>query len=423
LPTVNMSTRTKPCKLFANFDYKTLDVVDRTQGLFYAKQHSVVNSLLEFNIYLLLQLVICGGIVTCYTMPQELFLTDNMSKLSLKSDPENSILQYLEYCEIQKNLTQNTIRMYHFYLMDFVNWMREFQKDPKPTISNIDLELINKYRLNLNRRISAKSNQEFKRSTQKTFLVAIRAFLKYLIVVEGIEMVSPDQIILGKSEDRVPKVLNKDQMTRLFEVQDLNKRSGVRDRAILETFFSTGLRVSELVGLNRDSVNLSTGEFTVIGKGRKARVVYLSPAAIQWLKRYMSTRNDNYKPLFLRYSGKHMEHDDLDGETLRLTPRSVQRLFKKYIKRGGISTNATPHTLRHTFATDLLREGADLRSVQELLGHSNVSTTQIYTHVTNTQLKEIHRKFHRDVGVKNPKAKSATAVGVEEDSAEVTSLV
>ena len=118
-----------------------------------------------------------------------------------------------------------------------------------------------------------------------------------------------------------------------------------------------------------------------------------------------------------------MEHDVLDGETLRLTPRSVQRLFKKYIKRGGISTNATPHTLRHTFATDLLREGADLRSVQELLGHSNVSTTQIYTHVTNTQLKEIHRKFHRDVGVKNPKAKSATAVGVEEDSAEVTSLV
>jgi site-specific recombinase XerD len=186
-------------------------------------------------------------------------------------------------------------------------------------------------------------------------------------------------------------------MKRLFEVQDLNKRSGVRDHAILEMLFSTGLRVSELVGLNRDSVNLNSGEFTVIGKGRKARTVYLSPSAIRWIKQYMGTRGDGYKPLFLRYSGKTMESGDTDGNSLRLTVRSVQRLVKKYITRAGISVDATPHTLRHTYATGLLKEGADLRSVQELLGHSNVSTTQIYTHVTNFQLHEVHKKFHKDI--------------------------
>jgi site-specific recombinase XerD len=328
-----------------------------------------------------------------------------MPKITATSSLESVILQYLEYCEIQKNLSQNTIKMYHFYLTDFVNWSKEFLKKTSPALSDIDIELVNKYRVNLNRRISTKSQQEFKRTTQKTFLVALRAFLKYLIVVEGLEVLSPDQIVLGKAEDRVPKVLNPNQLTRLFEVQDLNRRSGLRDRAILETFFSTGLRVSELVGLNKDSVNLQSGEFTVIGKGRKARVVFLSPTAIQALQRYLSTRNDNFKPLFLRYSGKKMDLDDLDGESLRLTPRSVQRLVKKYIKRSGVSVDATPHTLRHTFATDLLREGADLRSVQELLGHSNVSTTQIYTHVTNFQLREVHRKFHRDVDEESTGAK------------------
>ncbi len=329
-----------------------------------------------------------------------------MSKITLSSTIEDVVLQYLEHCEIQKNLSQNTIKMYHFYLSDFVTWAKEFLKKDNLMLSDIELDVVNKYRLNLNRRISSKSQQEFKRTTQKTFLVALRAFLKYLIVVQDIEIMSPDQIILGKSDDRVPKVLNMDQLTRLFEMQDLNRRSGLRDRAILETFFSTGLRVSELVGLNRDSINLSSGEFTVIGKGRKARVVYLSPDAIAWLKRYIATRSDSYKPLFLRYSGKKMEIDDMEGQSLRLTPRSVQRLVKKYVKRGGISTDATPHTLRHTFATDLLREGADLRSVQELLGHSNVSTTQIYTHVTNTQLREVHKKFHSHVDAEESEVSS-----------------
>ncbi len=317
--------------------------------------------------------------------------------ISINSDIKPVIIDYLEYCELEKNLTQSTIKMYHFYLADFDVWASNFLKKDVIHLSDIDPDLIKKYRLDLNRRISSKSNQEFKRSTQKTFLVAIRAFLKYLVVEAGIDIMSPDKIILGKAEDRVPKVLNEDQLGRLFDVQDLNKLSGLRDKAILEMLFSTGLRVSELVKLNTDDVNIKSGEFTVIGKGRKARTVYLSAGATSWLKRYLDTRRDNFIPLFIRYSGKSMEEDDTDGESLRITARSVQRLVKKYVLRAGISIDATPHTLRHTFATGLLREGADLRSVQELLGHANVSTTQIYTHVTNQQLKETHKKFHKDV--------------------------
>jgi len=177
----------------------------------------------------------------------------------------------------------------------------------------------------------------------------------------------------------------------------LNKKSGIRDRAILELLFSTGLRVSELVGLSVTDVNLKTGEFTVVGKGRKVRTVYLSDSAKEWIRRYLATRSDDFSPLFLRYSGKKMDDGDIEGESLRLTARSVQRLVKKYTLRAGIAVDATPHTLRHTFATGLLREGADLRSVQELLGHSNVSTTQIYTHLTSKQLKDVHQKYHKDV--------------------------
>ncbi len=320
-----------------------------------------------------------------------------MSNIKISSNLDDVILDYLEYCEIEKNLSQNTIRMYHFYLTDFSQWSRDYLKKDVFTLADIDDDLVKKYRIYLNRRMSSKSNQEYKRSTQKTFLVALRAFLRYLVVEKGLEILSPEKIILGKSEDRIPKFLNTGQMKKLFEVQNLDKKSGVRDKAIIETLYSTGLRVSELVALNRDEVNFDTGEFTVLGKGRKARTVYLSPEAIKWLKRYLGTRADPFIPLFIRYSGKKMQENDFDGESLRITPRSIQRLIKKYVKRSGISIDATPHTLRHTYATGLLSEGADLREVQELLGHSNVSTTQIYTHVTNRQLKDIHKKYHKDI--------------------------
>ncbi|HLC93715.1 MAG TPA: tyrosine-type recombinase/integrase [Patescibacteria group bacterium] len=320
-----------------------------------------------------------------------------MTKVSSNTSLYDLMIRYLEFCEVEKNLSQNTIKMYHFYLMDFADWASAFLKSENITPADLDNELIKKYRLDLNRRISFKSNEEFKRSTQKTFLVSLRAFLKYLIVEEGLDIISPEKILLGKAEERVPKVLDEKQLKKLFEVQDLNKKSGLRDRAILETLFSTGMRVSELIKLDIEDINLDSREFTVVGKGRKVRTVYLSDSAISWLRRYLSTRNDSYKPLFLRYSGKRMEEQDFDGESLRLTVRSVQRLVKKYVLRAGIAVDATPHTLRHTFATGLLSEGADLRSVQELLGHSNVSTTQIYTHITNKQLRDVHSKFHKDV--------------------------
>lgn len=319
--------------------------------------------------------------------------TDTLNKKTLSA----LATDYLEYCEVEKNLAQSTIKMYDFYLKDFFSWLSEHLGRAEIFATDIKLEVIHKYRVSLNRRKSTKSPSGYKRSTQRAFMVSIRSFLKYLITEKGLDVMPPDRILLGKENDRIPKVLDNDQLTGLFSVQDLNKLSGIRDRAILEMLFSTGLRVSELVALNLEDINLKNGEFTVLGKGGKARIVYLGESAKDWTRRYLSTRKDAFKPLFLRYSGKKMKSDDTDGESLRLSVRSVERMVKKYVKRSGLAVDATPHTLRHTFATDLLTEGADLRSVQELLGHSNVSTTQIYTHVTNRRLKEIHERYHRDV--------------------------
>jgi len=203
-----------------------------------------------------------------------------MSQVSLNTQLNTVVTTYLQYCEIEKNLSQNTIKMYHFYLNDFNEWMKQKLKKDEITLKDINYEVVRDYRINLNRRVSSKSGHEFKRSTQKTFLVALRAFLKYLVIENDVEVLSPEKVILGKPEARVVKVLNEDQLERLFGTQDLSKRSGVRDRAILELLFSTGLRVSELVSLNIDSVNLKSGEFTVVGKGRKVRTVYLSNSAL-----------------------------------------------------------------------------------------------------------------------------------------------
>ncbi len=291
--------------------------------------------------------------------------------------------------------------MYHLYLHLFLNWCYEYFNKLDVIYKEITQDVIRDFRVYLNRRESDKHrNQTIKRNTQNRYLTALRSFFRYLITEMNYDdALVPDKIILGKQDPRTPKFLGTDQVHDLLKVQDLNKKSGLRDRAILEMLFSTGLRVSELTNLDRTDITpqiLEKREFSVIGKGRKVRTVYLSKTASDWLSRYLATRKDEFKPLFVRYSGKSMEVNDPDGYSLRITPRSVQRLIKKYALQAGIPVNVTPHVMRHSFATDLLTKGADLRSVQELLGHADVSTTQIYTHVTNKRLKEVHDKFHSD---------------------------
>lgn len=308
------------------------------------------------------------------------------------------LTRYYEYCEIERNFSPYTIKMYDFYLTGFESFLKILLNKDVIELADLNSENIRKYRLYLNRKIiKSKIGKNYQTSTQKTFLVAIRAFLKFLITVLNLEVISPDEIILGKQEGRIPKFLQDDDLKSIFSVQNMNKRSGIRDKAILLLLYSTGLRVSELVNLNVTDVNLKTGEFAVIGKGRKVRTVYLSETAKNSLSRYLSVRKDNFKPLFLRYSGKPLDSNDPEGDNLRLNARSIQRMVKKYVSFAGISIDATPHTLRHSFATSLLSQGADLRSVQELLGHSNLSTTQIYTHVTNKKLKEVHKEFMKDI--------------------------
>jgi site-specific recombinase XerD len=288
--------------------------------------------------------------------------------------------------------------MYHFYLKGFIEWLDESKTGDVASYRDLSQDVIRDFRVYLNRKEVGKRGETMKRNSQNRYLTAIRSFLRYLIVEKGYDnSLPPDKVQLGKSDPRVPKFLSVDQIDELTNIQDLNKKSGIRDRAVIELLFSTGMRISELTGLNKTDMSpqiLDKREFSIIGKGRKVRTVYISKSAIEWIKKYLNTRKDNFKPLFVRYSGKLMDDNDPDGESLRLTPRSVQRMIKKYATAAGITVNVTPHVLRHSFATDLLMAGADLRSVQELLGHSDISTTQIYTHVTNKQLKEIHEKFH-----------------------------
>nr|MBI5455774.1 tyrosine-type recombinase/integrase [Candidatus Levybacteria bacterium] len=236
-----------------------------------------------------------------------------------------------------------------------------------------------------------KNDIPLKRVTQNYYVISLRSFLRFLIK-NDFKTLEPSKIDLPKTESRSLKFLEKDQVDRLVTACDTSKEEGIRDRAILELLFSTGLRVSELVSLNRDQINLERREFGVIGKGRKHRLVFVSDRAADWIQRYLDERKDKFKPLFIRYSGAIIEEND--GERMRLTTRSIERTVKKYVRLARIPVDATVHTMRHSFATDLLTNGADLRSVQEMLGHKNISTTQIYTHITNPQLRDTHKSFH-----------------------------
>lgn len=295
------------------------------------------------------------------------------------------ITDFLEYLELERNTSQLTIKNYDHYLKRFL----EFSDDIDP--KEIDLELIRKYRLFLSRFQDPKTGKELKRVTQNYFMIALRAFLRYL-AKKDIETLSAEKIELGEADPRPLKILDDADLKPLLEAPDISKKDGLRDRAILEMLFSTGLRVSELAALNRDTVNLERKEFAIIGKGGKERIVFVSDTAADWVKRYLDAREDTFNPLFIRFQGKVVLENN--GEGMRLTTRSIERTVEKYVKQLGLSVKATPHTLRHSFATDLLINGADIRSVQEMLGHSNIATTQIYTHVTNAHLKEVHTNYH-----------------------------
>lgn len=304
------------------------------------------------------------------------------------SEIEKKVNEFLEYLEVEKGSSPLTIRNYKHYLTRFISWLSD--EGIRLELRDINPEVVRQYRVYLSRRSDGKGGT-LSRKTQAYHVISLRSFLRWL-TKNDYKVMSPDKIDLPKIEERQVKFLSGDQMDRLLNAPSLSTIQGKRDKAILELFFSTGLRVSELSRLDRDKLDLERREFGVVGKGGKARVVFLSTRAVKWIDEYLKCRDDHFKPLFIHHKGKP-NPATLD-EKMRLTPRSIQRMLKKYREKMKLPVEATPHTIRHSFATDLLMAGADLRSVQEMLGHKNVSTTQIYTHVTHKHLRDIHEAFH-----------------------------
>jgi len=297
------------------------------------------------------------------------------------------IIDFLEYLEVEKGRSTITAKNYNHYLKTFSSFAKEKGvEDPK----EITLDLVTKYRLSMNR-----VKKPISKSTQNYYLIALRSFLKYL-GKKNIASLSFDKVELAKTSERQVSFLNHDELDTLFSKPNLKTLHGKRDKAILNLFFSTGLRVSELANLKKNDINLETGEFSVKGKGGKVRVVFIDGEAQESLKQYLSNRQDQSNFLFVSYGHTNQPKSEIRNQKseLGMTPRSVQRMIQKYAKAAGITKKVSPHTLRHSFATDLLQSGADLRAVQKLLGHSSVMTTEIYTHVTDQHLKEVHQAFH-----------------------------
>lgn len=291
---------------------------------------------------------------------------------------KNLINNYLEYLEIEKNRSQATIQNYAHYLRRFVKWAGV--EKPK----NITADLVRKYRIYLNR-------QDLKQITQNYHIIALRGFLSYL-AKRDIKTLAPEKIELGSQKQRQVEFLDENEVNKLLDSPKNKTIACLRDKAILETLFSTGLRVSELANLDKDHINFDKGEFSVRGKGSKVRIVFLSDSAKTAIKNYLEKRLDLDSALFIRHEAKKKQAKQDD---LRLCVRSIQRIVRKYSKIAGIiGKQVTPHKLRHSFATDLLQSGADIRSIQQMLGHSSITTTQVYTHVSDKYLKEIHRRFH-----------------------------
>ena len=291
--------------------------------------------------------------------------------------------EFLEHVEIEKGNSLKTVNNYDHYISRFI----EFSKISNP--KDISDDKIREFRLFLNRqpgvKVKGQQSGTLKKNTQNYHLIALRSFLKYLMK-RGVTSLSPDRIDLAKIKERSLDLISNVELDRLVNAPDKTNQKGLRDKAIIELFFSTGLRLSELCSLNRD-LDLSKDEFSIRGKGEKVRVVFLSDSAKDAIRDYLKSRKDLDEPLFIQYSSN-------GSKSNRLTPRSIERIVKFYAIKAGISKKVTPHVIRHSFATDLLSNGADIRSVQMMLGHANIATTQIYTHITDKQLRDVHKKFH-----------------------------
>ncbi len=296
------------------------------------------------------------------------------------------ILDYVEHLEVEGGRAARTAENYTRYLERLVEFAGNIPVD------KIDRELVRKYRLWLNRHVNERG-EPMALITQSYHLIALRGFLRYLSL-RDITSLSPEKIILPKVARKQVTFLHFDEITRLIEQIDCSDEAGLRDRAIIELLFSSGLRVSELVNLNRDHINTTRREFMVRGKGQKDRPVFVSKAAAEHVDTYLAARIDNLPPLFLSYSRNNIS--SMTGDYRRLSARSIQRMISKYARLAGITKHVSPHTMRHSFATDLLMNGADIRSVQSMLGHSSIATTQVYTHVTDQHLREVHEKFHSE---------------------------
>lgn len=300
---------------------------------------------------------------------------------------------FLDYLEIEKGLAPKSQENYARFLNKFFTWLED-NKYSALLPSKLTPEIILKYRIFLSRHIDPKKKAPLKKTTQNYYLIALRSLLEFF-AERNIDSLSPTKVKLAKDKkDKEVKFLNLEQIKRLLEAPDISTAAGLRDQAILEVFFSTGLRISELSALNRDQIRLKNTttelEIAVVGKGGHIRTVYFSERAIGALKAYLKERNDLDQALFINYK----PGIEKTGDPRRLTNRAIENIVKKYVVIAGLPVMATPHTLRHSFATDLLSHGVDLRLVQEFLGHRNIATTQIYTHVTNKQLRDVHKKAH-----------------------------
>jgi len=315
-------------------------------------------------------------------------------KLVKSHDPLiKHIVPFLDYCEIEKGLSQNTQRNYHQYLQVFVKWLRSTDNEsllPHQLTANHVWE----YRLYIARTYKTSTGEYLSKKSQNYYLIALRALLNYL-TERDIETLPSSKVKLAKqkSEDTISFLEMRD-IEKMLAVPDERTTPGLRDRAIMELLFSSGMRISELVALNADQLSFlsdndqnRTYELSIVGKGKHVRTIFISPRAASWLRQYLASRRDVYKPLFVNIRSRDLENK-------RLSARYIQKTISRCAMIAGLSKKVTPHTLRHTYATDLLAHGADLRSVQELLGHKNVATTQIYTHVTNKRLRDIHERFH-----------------------------